>query len=380
MNILYLTPQQPSLYTGGGRHIYGNLRSLCEYENTSIDYIGPPFEGGMEGLERGNLSIAAARKYTPRDRFLAAIKGAPSSLWEVFSENKKKIDFQKYDLAFLELSYLGFIFDYLAPHTQTICCVHNVESDYQQFNLTGLKRIKYYHVKRNEAKVVRNAKIFLIMHMFDLNRMESLYKSVIKNYTIHPVCSFNPLHNSLPLEDREKNILFCGTLNQRFNEIGLLTFLNTCWREIQDWGYTLTIAGRNPSERIVEAVGHFRNTVLIPNPPDMGVLFRGARIMILPDLYGTGMKLRVAEALSYGVPVVGTTMGLRGYENVESFGFGVESVAGMTEAILGLLRNPVRMKELAINAYEIWKQHYAFEAFRTRIHSVLDQVRPRAAA
>jgi glycosyltransferase involved in cell wall biosynthesis len=374
MNILYLTPQQPALFNGGSRHIYANLRALCEYGNNYIDYIGPPFENGMEGLERGNLNIVAARNFTPRDRFLAAIKGAPTSLWQIFSEARKKLDFQKYDLVFMELSYLGFIFDYLAPHTQTICCVHNVEADYQKFNCTGFRKIKYLHVRRGESKVVRRAKMLLVMHNSDLSRMEALYKIALKNYALHPVCSFNPAHDSLKIEDREKNILFCGTLRQRFNEIGLLRFLNTCWREIQDCGYTLLIAGSNPSQRIGQAVGHFRNTMLIPNPPDMGLLLRKSRMLILPDIYGTGMKLRVAEALSYGVPVVGTTMGLRGYENVESFGLAVESVGDMSAAILGLLLNTDRLKELSANAQKIWKQKYAFEVFKTRIHSFLAQL------
>jgi len=374
MNILYLTPASPELVTGGGRHCYANLRSLCEYGNASVDYVGPLFNRALKGIERNNLHIVAARNFTPKDRFIAAIKGFPTSLIQIFLEAKSRIDFNKYDLVFMEFSHLSFVLDYLAPHTQRICCVHNVELDYNNFNCTGLRRIKYFNIHRNESKVVRNGALLLIMHKFDLSRLEGLYNTIIEKYMLHPVCSFNPGHKVSKIEDREKNILFCGSLDSKFNEIGLIEFLNTCWKEIQDCGYNLLVAGRNPSERIIQAVNRFHNTRLIPSPPDMGLIFLKARLLVLPDRYGTGMKLRVAEALSYGVPIVGTNCGLRGYEDVESFGFAVESSAGMIGGILDLLASTDRQKELSTNAFEVWKRKYTFEAFRSRIHAVLDQV------
>jgi glycosyltransferase involved in cell wall biosynthesis len=174
--------------------------------------------------------------------------------------------------------------------------------------------------------------------------------------------------------EREKIILFSGSLDSIFNEVGLLEFLNICWSKIQDCGYTLLVSGRNPSKKIILELGRYRNADIIANPPDMEKIIKNARLLVLPDLYGTGMKLRVAEALSYGVPVVGTVLGLRGYDNVESFGVAVESIHDMNEAVLTLIESTERLKKLSLSAIELWEDRYTFKIFRSRIHSILDSL------
>lgn len=374
MRILYLTPHPPHLESGGGRHCYANLRSLCEYKNAIVEYIGPAFDAGIRGLQRENLSIIVGRKFTPKDRIISALKGSPSSLSHVFDDVWKQVDFQTYNLVFIEFSYIEFIFDYLHRDTPTICCVHNVEADYQKANCTGLRRLKYYYVKKCERKAVQKAANLLVMHLHDARRLESVYQTKLNSYTIHPVCSFTPRYDIVRMDEREKIILFSGSLDSIYNEVGLLKFLNICWKKIQDCGYTLLVSGRNLSKKLISELGRYRNTEIIANPPDMEKIIKNARLLVLPDLYGTGMKLRVAEALSYGVPVVGTVLGLRGYDNVESFGVAVESIHDMNDAVLTLIESTEKLKELSLSAIELWKHNYTFKVFRSRIHSILDRL------
>jgi glycosyltransferase involved in cell wall biosynthesis len=46
--------------------------------------------------------------------------------------------------------------------------------------------------------------------------------------------------------------------------------------------------------------------------PDLEPLLRSARLSIAPLRYGAGVKGKVGEAWSFGLPVVGTTIGLEG--------------------------------------------------------------------
>jgi glycosyltransferase involved in cell wall biosynthesis len=249
--------------------------------------------------------------------------------------------------------------------------VHNVEADYQNFNRRGLGRLKYYYAKNCEKKVIQAASNLLVMHEFDARRLENIYQAKLDNYTIHPVCSFAPSYDTISIEQRDNIILFAGSFNNRFNEMGLLKFLSTCWAGIQDFGYTLLVAGRNPSQKLISVLDHYSNTKIIANPPDMEQILRKTRLIVLPDLYGTGMKLRVAQALSYGVPVVGTRLGLRGYDDVESFGIAVESIDSMREAVLEITANVEMLRQLSLNAVELWKRRYTLDVFRSRVHSIL---------
>jgi glycosyltransferase involved in cell wall biosynthesis len=46
---------------------------------------------------------------------------------------------------------------------------------------------------------------------------------------------------------------------------------------------------------------------------DLGALYRSAAVVAVPVISGAGMKVKVAEALMHGCPVIGTPLALRGY-------------------------------------------------------------------
>ena len=56
---------------------------------------------------------------------------------------------------------------------------------------------------------------------------------------------------------------------------------------------------------------------LIDSPPNMEPFFMNADIYVAAVFDGAGMKVKVAEALSYGLPVIGTDHAFIGYENIQ---------------------------------------------------------------
>ena len=53
---------------------------------------------------------------------------------------------------------------------------------------------------------------------------------------------------------------------------------------------------------------------IIDTPPMMEPYFREADLYIAPVFDGAGMKVKVAEAMSYGLPVIGTEHAFIGYD------------------------------------------------------------------
>lgn len=375
MRILYVTPSGPDPKTGGGRHCYANLRALFDYPGVIIDYIGKEFDLGLEGIRSDKLGLVMARNFTRLDRLKAALHRSSSSLIGAFNEFKRCYSLNDYDLVFIETTRCGFVFDALNARTMSICCVHNVEVDYFKVHQRGLNRLATLYIKRSEQSSLRGSDIVLVMHHDDLDRLRAVYgsRSVLK-YELHPVCSFTPRRSLLRFEEREKVIFFFGSLDILFNEISIIKFVKVCWPSLANSGYTLRIAGRNPSKRLSRFLTGWKNVELIANPDDMGTLLERAIIVILPDVAGAGMKLRVAEALSAGVPVVGTKRGLRGYADVEQFGLAVENIPDMTSAVARLLKDQSKLAELSLGAHRVWKRFYCYESFRDRLHGLLDQI------
>jgi glycosyltransferase involved in cell wall biosynthesis len=90
---------------------------------------------------------------------------------------------------------------------------------------------------------------------------------------------------------------------------------------------------------------------------------------------GSGMKLRVAEALSLGIPVVGTKCGLKGYDDIGTYGFSINDIPEMARVIRQLLTDDhTKLIDMSCAARSAWSSKYSFEAFSNRIQSVADNM------
>ncbi len=72
---------------------------------------------------------------------------------------------------------------------------------------------------------------------------------------------------------------------------------------------------------------------IISDPPDMGAVYQGARLMIAPTRFAAGIPMKVHEAASYGVPVVMTDLLAR-------------QLAWNTRGIVGSPADPLEMAAL----------------------------------
>lgn len=376
MRILFITPFAPDYRSGGGRHCYANLRSLIEHSKvSSIKYIGPSFDRKLKGLDHQKFGIALSRDFNLRDKIAALFAGSPSSLISLFNEFSRANELDGFDLVYIESTRCGFVFKALKGQPKTICSVHNVEADYMRANRTFLRGLLLLFTKRHERLCLELSDILLIMHESDLRRLSTVYELPKElTYLYHPVCSFPPNRQIVPPMEREKVIFFSGSLDCHFNELGISTFIRECWHRVSKTGYRLRIAGRNPSKRLQTIVTKYKDIELIANPEDMEPLLRTASVLIVPDVSGTGMKLRVAEALSLGIPIVGTKRGLCGYSSVDRYGIVVDSISDMIEPLVMMLSNDHLLKELSANAYEVWSELYSYNSFNNRLHELLSHL------
>lgn len=376
MKILYITPWCPDPKTGGGRHCYFNLRSLCSIPSATIDYIGPPFLSNLEGITEDKVFRRISREYNFADKAFAITHLASTSLARLFKQFTNKCSDLKYDLVFIESTRCGFVFKATNKRTKTICNIHNVEAEYLSYNKVGIGKIISSIVKRSEMETLCRCDSLLAMHDEDIDKICKFYGKdpSTLNFYKHPVCSFKPRYSLLPSHKRDKTVFFSGSLDSKFNEDSIVNFVKICWANLGHYyGWRLRIAGRNPSTNLLKFCQGFQNIDVIPNPSDMEVLLRRASVLILPDLTGTGMKLRVAEALSLGIPVVGTKKGLAGYNNIDRFGFGVDTIDDMKPIINSIVSGECILRQLSEQAREVWEEHFMFKAFENRLHNIVEK-------
>jgi GT2 family glycosyltransferase len=121
-----------------------------------------------------------------------------------------------------------------------------------------------------------------------------------------------PLHGSKNGFGQRKNIIFIGGFGHPPNEDALLWFAREVFpfvkNEIRDIKFI--VMGSNPTPKVRELQS---NEIEVTGyVPDISGYFDNARVFVAPLRYGAGLKGKVLQAMSYGLPVVTTPVGAEG--------------------------------------------------------------------
>ncbi|MFL0809473.1 MAG: glycosyltransferase family 4 protein [Agarilytica sp.] len=107
-----------------------------------------------------------------------------------------------------------------------------------------------------------------------------------------------------------KFVLFTGNLSSRssMNEEAALFLISKSSDLFKKTGKKTRIAGRAPSNRILQACQECRYVELMPDLENMESAFEDVFLYVCPVIYGTGIKNTVLQAASMGVPCLITTL------------------------------------------------------------------------
>ena len=130
-------------------------------------------------------------------------------------------------------------------------------------------------------------------------------------------------------------ILFVGSLYDP-NVLGITSFLDEVWADVCRAlpSIKLTICGS-----VCDAINKskYRKLECLGIVDDLEPHYREAAIVITPIPYGTGLKIKTAEAIAYGKCLISTEAGVYGLEDPPCV---VEPVKKMGSHILHILANP----------------------------------------
>ncbi len=114
----------------------------------------------------------------------------------------------------------------------------------------------------------------------------------------------------------EESILFVGTLTWEANVDGLIWWFEKVWPIIKSANTKVrtTIVGKNPDQRLIDATRgddrvHFTGFI-----EDLRPYYDKSRVFIVPLRFGSGIKVKLLNALYRGVPTVTTGVGVEGLD------------------------------------------------------------------
>ena len=176
----------------------------------------------------------------------------------------------------------------------------------------------------------------------------------------------------------EPLVLFVGTMSAPFNIDAACHFASRVWPAIRTAvpQARFLIAGRDPSPA-VRACGALPGVEVAGEVADLDGLFSRTWVAVSPGRIGTGIKVKVAQAMAAGVPVVGTPTGLSGFRGVPGLAR-AELGRGFGDEVVALLRDADRRRRVARTARDFYAERMrggeAAQAVVTLYRSIMESV------
>jgi succinoglycan biosynthesis protein ExoO len=178
-----------------------------------------------------------------------------------------------------------------------------------------------------------------------------------RNVIIAPMAAY-PVKS--PQTGRDDIVLFVGS-SAAPNVDGITWFLEACWPMIRERrpDAVLKVVGS-----VCGALGPAPNGVMFLGfIEDLGALYTEAGVVISPLRVGSGLKIKLIEALGQGKALVGTSKTLQGVQNLLASSVRIENTAeGFAVAVATLLGNVAARSELAARGLEVVARHFSAEA------------------
>jgi glycosyltransferase involved in cell wall biosynthesis len=131
------------------------------------------------------------------------------------------------------------------------------------------------------------------------------------------------------------------------------------------------IAGAHPSEEVRALSAP--NIIVTGMVDDLRDLFDPCRVFVCPLRVGAGAKGKVASALSYGIPVVSTQLGVEGTAIAhDKHALVADDRLAFAEAVLRVYRSPELWERLSKAGQELVKDSFSLESGKTALASALE--------
>ena len=181
---------------------------------------------------------------------------------------------------------------------------------------------------------------------------------------------FAPRSSTLQQPDR---MVFVGSMDWQPNEDAVLYFIDAILPLIRRSApaATLSVVGRNPSERLRRAAQR-AGVEVTGTVADVRDFVAAAEVYIVPLRIGGGTRLKIFEALAMGKAVVSTTVGAEGLPLEDGRHFmQADAPQAFADAVLTLLRDPELRESIGAAGRRLVEERYSWPQVAAEFESFI---------
>lgn len=164
--------------------------------------------------------------------------------------------------------------------------------------------------RKNELTIYKEADMVLAISEPD----RQVLLSEVPQMRIEIIPNIHPISNYMPYASRTQySLLFVGNFQHDPNVDAVMYFVEQILPMLKvDYpDVVLHVIGQKPPKHLSQIENE--NIHIHGYVPDISVFLNSCQIAIAPLRFGAGLKGKVGEAMSHGLPVVSTTTGIEGF-------------------------------------------------------------------
>lgn len=173
--------------------------------------------------------------------------------------------------------------------------------------------LTWFSLRRWESRMA--ARFDMLVTVSERDKAIFLARRRDLNITVIPNGVDTQANEPLPLDGREENLLFVGSMDYGPNADAALYLGNEIFPLIRRRcpACSLIIVGKEPPSA-VRSLANQPGIMIAADVPDVRPYYRRALIAVVPLRSGSGTRLKILESMALGTPVVSTSIGCEGLD------------------------------------------------------------------
>lgn len=275
---------------------------------------------------------------------------------------------EKFDIVQLEGVFMGVYIPIIKKNSlaKLVIRTHNVEHRIWDRHIQSEKNFlkKLYlnlqnkRLKKFELSCLNQVDSAVTISPDDLNNFKNL-KVKCKLYNSITGVNFSNYQLNQSIKLQENTLFYFASMDWLPNQEAVDWFMKMCWPILSSKNelVKLVIAGRNMPDRY-KLLNSDRVLVIenVSNPIDF---YSSYQILIVPLLSGSGVRIKIIEGMSYGKPIISTSVGAEGIGAVAGEHLMIANTPeDFVKTIIELLNDSAKQMLLSDNALNFAKRNF----------------------
>ena len=383
MKVLVILPQIPYPPTDGGKQgLYYRINALAKYHDISAVMFNVealdvntsnikkyfPDLKNIKIIQRSSGRISAGNVFTRLIEILKWLLGNRPREARIYQSVllNKYIEKEKFDLVDLEFPYVSELVDVQELQKngiKCVCTIHNIEHKfkYDVYKRKGVPsficRLEAERLKRYELELFRQMDV-----VFSISTYDAEYFNKLLNYS-----KVTYLPSILPRREKTwrghgKYILFPGSLTFEPNFEGMKWFCENIAAYMKSkYGFVkIKITGKvtDTVKKCFEKFDAVEFTGFL-SEDDLDKIYNDCLFAVVPIMSGAGIKIKILDCLSRGVPVVCSEFAALGIDEAANNMVVCKDTNEFAAKVLEMLGDSELRKLYSDKGYEYYCRTYA---------------------